>query len=444
MPSRRETFLIAALGALALVIQIAPLARFGPFFFGHDYGFYRRFLIEPVVSFPNTPVPGLDHTIFIPRIVLDFARFLVVNPDVALIGTYILFSLIGIFCLWRFSSSYAAGVAALYCVLLYVISGVQFESYAHFFFKEAIALPFFLLALLSFEKKSYVWGTLFGTMVVLSHQTSSIILIGILGLGFFYRAALERVVSIRYIFAGTAILATYLFLHPHVAQKISSPPVGIFISKPLYVLWSVPLIVLTIIGFRRFWPVVIKNPILASALTVTGTFFLFNLPFANRVYIFLDLFLVIPASFGVVVLFERLRRYGHTMQIAGTFVLFALAASPLFYNETTRRASLDEALSRAVVSLQNISARSIITTPALLPWVQGWSRTQVYAPGNLKEPHSLTEWAIYWSHSSPGFEREFLASFPQPLYVFVSSQDLQYRPQCSSEIQPYLFTTTCP
>ena len=295
---RRLIYLLGTLGCVALVIKLIPLLRFGPFAFGYDSGFYRRYLIEPFTSFPNTPVPGLDHTVFTPRIVLDIVRFVIRQPDMALYGTYFVFSLIGIVCVWYFANHYLSKKMSIYAVSLYILSGVQFAAYGNFFFKETIALPLFLFTLLFLEKKWYGWATVLGVIVVLTQQTTSIMLICIAGLGFILKVIIDRTVSIKYIFSGTVILAAYLLLHPHVAQKIASPPVGIFVTQPEYLLWSAPLILLALVGIRRFYTLAKQKPLLFAALLVPAAFAAFHLPFYNRIYVFLDLFLIIPAAFN--------------------------------------------------------------------------------------------------------------------------------------------------
>lgn len=438
---RKDIQVVSVLGIIALVIKFVPFLNSGLFVFGHDTGFYRRYLAQPFVSFPNTPVPGLDHTIYLPRIILDIWRTICPQPDFALFTCYLFFSLLGTLCIYVYSSHYLSKRLTLCATGLYILSAVQFLAYQNFFFKETVALPLFLATLLFLERKNYFLATLFGVLVILTQQTTSVILICIIALGFIIRTILLKEFSIAYIFSGTAILASYLFLHPHVAQKIASPPVGIFLTQTEYILWSIPIIALTFIGLPNFFKSSKESPILLAAIAVPLAFIVFHLPFYNRIYIFTDMFLIIPAAYGIERIFH-LRT--HLVQNFGKIAICLMSyvyCFILFYAVKIQTPLIDIKTQQSLTQLTLLpSASSVITSPRLLPWVQGWSTAKVYAPGNLKEPHSLGDWNRYWTHQVPNFEKRFLTSFPKPTYVFIDNYEKQYRPDCAKEISENLFS----
>jgi hypothetical protein len=86
---KKEVSVFLLLGVFFLAVLLFPFLVYSPQPLGYDTGFYRRYLINPFVSILNIPVPGLDHTIFIPRIILDIARLLGFSPDITLYGSYI-------------------------------------------------------------------------------------------------------------------------------------------------------------------------------------------------------------------------------------------------------------------------------------------------------------------------------------------------------------------
>lgn len=426
-------------------VFLVPLFRFGIFFFGHDTGFYRRYLLQAVASFPNTAVPGLDHTVFVPRIVLDAARFFVSDPNFALIGTYLFFLAFGLGAFWYFGKRCVDEKAAYLSLALLAFSGVQFTSYSAFFFKSVVAFPFLILTLLFFDRGKYAWAIGTGLIVVLSHQTSSVVLLAFLVVAGIYKIIREKGIDLWYFLSSAVIAGGYLFLHPHVEKKIASPPVGIFISETTYILWSLPLFVLAGIGIRRLWPAIVSRPFLAAPLSVALAFVVFHLPFYPRIYPFLDLFLTIPGAVGLISLWDYFQRYPKNLRIALFGIVIILVALPMLFLEATRAPLLDADVQESLQELSVLPASaSVITPPALLPWVQGWSLTRAYAPGNLKEPHSYDEWTRYWSHSDPRFEEEFLASFPRPLYLFIRPADAEYRPACATPVNPHLLSLeTC-
>ncbi len=442
---RQIIYSLSILGVIAFIIKLIPILRFGPFAFGHDYGFYRRYLIEPFASFPNTPVPGLDHTVFIPRIALDITRRMVGQPDVALYGTYIISVLISVVCVSYLAQQYVSKRVALYAVSLYVLSGIQFLVYDHFFFKQIVALPFFLLTIVFLEKKWYLRAATFGVFVILTHQTTSIILICIITLGFVLKIMKERAISITYIFSGTAIFTVYLLLHPHVAQKIATPPVGIFVTQTEYLLWSAPLLVLSILGISRLFSLKKQKFLLIAGLLAPLIFVVFHLPFYNRVYPFLDIFLIIPAALGIETIIDFISIRTRKLLMPVICLVFLIYALPISYLLTAQTPLVNTEIQEALPALTELPQKSvIITSPSLLPWVQGWSLIPVYAPGNLKEPHSINDWSRYWSHQDVAFEKEFLSSFPHPLYMFAGPMDMRYLPQCVTKMSPHLFSVeTC-
>ena len=438
---RKDIQTLGVLGIVTLLVKIISFLHSGLFAFGHDTGFYRRYVIQPFVSFPNMPVPGLDHTIFVPRIILDIWRIVLPQPDLALFTCYLFFSLLGTLGIYFYSSYYLSKRLSLYAAGLYSFSVVQFLTYQNFFFKETIALPLFLATLLFLEKKNYVLATLFGVLVILTQQTTSVILICAIALGFVLRIILLKEFSIAYIFSGTVVLASYLFLHPHVAQKIASPPVGIFLTQAEYLLWSIPIIVLTFVGASRFFMSTKKYPVLLAATAIPLAFILFHLPFYNRIYIFTDMFLVIPAAYGIERIFTmRSRLSQNTGKIVLLFI-FGIYCCALFYVVQSQLPLVDTKTQQSLLHLSSLSSTSsIITSPRLLPWVQGWSMSKVYAPGNLKEPHALSDWGVYWTHQNPYFEKKFLSSFPKPTYVFVTNAEKQYYPDCAQQVDDNLFS----
>ncbi|MBI3572271.1 hypothetical protein HY091_01920, partial [Candidatus Kaiserbacteria bacterium] len=58
----------------SLLLHALTFLFHGPYALGYDTGFYRRYLIQPFISFPNAPVPGLGGDALVPRVLLDTLR----------------------------------------------------------------------------------------------------------------------------------------------------------------------------------------------------------------------------------------------------------------------------------------------------------------------------------------------------------------------------------
>ncbi|MEA2701791.1 MAG: hypothetical protein QOE22_500 [Candidatus Parcubacteria bacterium] len=441
----RTAIALPILCSAGLAIWLVTFVRFGPFGYGYDSGLYRRYLLEPFVSFPNTPVPGLDHTVFLPRILLDLVHFFVRNPDVALYGTYLGLGIAGVISVYFFTKHYTGNRGAVAATLLYILSAVQFSAQQAFFFKQAAALPLFLFGVLAFETRRYALGACLGILIVLTHQTSSVLYIVLAGTGFLTRAFFTRSIPLAYAFSVTAVAAAYLLLHPHVAQKVASPPVSLFISPSEYLLWSVPLFAFVVLGVRSFLPVAKRNHVLLGSLGILLLFVILRLPFYSRVYVFLDLLLAVPAAYGALVAYGWFRVRARSLAPLAGAVLVIAAAFPMFWLQKHSEASISPDIQETVRTLSALPKGSaVVTSPALLPWAHGWSIVEVHAPGIFKEPHATEEWNRYWSHAEPQFERAFLASFPQPAYILARPVEGDYVPECARELRPFLYDVdTC-
>lgn len=440
MEDVRTRYAPLVLCATGLIVWIVPFIRFGPFAYGYDNGLYRRYVLQPFASFPNAPVPGLDHTVFLPRLVLDAVRFVFHDPDTVLYGTYFVLGIAGLVSVYCFAKHYLGERGALAAGGLYVLSAIQFSAHEAFFFKQAVALPFLLFALLALERRNYLVATLLGILIVLTHQTTSVLYLAIAAVGFLAHTLFSKSISLSYAFSGAVVAAAYLLLHPHVAQKVASPPSAVFLPQTEYLLLSLPIIALAILGLTRFMPTLKKSPVLSGALFLSALFVIFHLPFYSRIYVFFDLFLAVPAAYGVLRVADLARRRTSLERGAILGVVALCVITPMVWLQAHKEASLDPAVQKTLSNLAALPEGSvIITSPALLPWAQGWSNLRVYAPGIFKEPHRLQEWSAYWSHTGPGSDREFLQTFPQPAYVFARPVESRYVPACGNEIRPLLY-----
>ena len=175
-----HTILLICLAFFYVALSVSPFLIYGTHPLGYDTGFYRRYLLDPVVSFPNTPVPGLDHTIIAPRIFLDLVRLLGLSPDISLYGSYILLSLLLVVAFYFFVKEYAGQKIALAAAALLVISPIQYTAYWFMLYKNLFGLIFFFLVFI-FLKKKWFWPALASALIIpLSHQTTTILFLGIL------------------------------------------------------------------------------------------------------------------------------------------------------------------------------------------------------------------------------------------------------------------------
>ncbi|MSR71597.1 MAG: hypothetical protein EXS50_02960 [Candidatus Taylorbacteria bacterium] len=435
---------------LYLGICVVPFLMNGAQPLGYDTGFYRRYLINPLVSVPNTPVPGVDHTIIAPRVFLDVIRSLGLSPDINLYGSYVLLMLIFAGVFYYFLRVYTSKNIALFALILLTLSPIQYLAYWFMFYKNFFGLIFLFLTLVFLKKKWFVPSLICALLVPLSHQTTTIILLGVLGLYFLITLLFEKKLLISELVILFSTLLVYLSLHPHVQQKIDAPPIGIFIEKIDFILLTIPLLILTLIGLPKFINLLKQNLILIAFGGVSIIFPLFSLPYYQRIFLFTNYWLIIGAAVGAHALLEARvfsRKFFYKSVAVGVIGLFIFHSS-LVVNQILKLKPL--ITPDTIVEINKLKQyvpdhASVLTSARLTPWVQGWTVATVYAPGILKDQHPSWEWQSFWT--STGNEKlTFLSSFPKPLYIFIDdSQSNLFLPKasCIRKLSSMLYVDEC-
>lgn len=433
-----------------LVLCTTPFLLYNSQPLGYDTGFYRRYLINSFVSIPNTPVPGVDHTIIIPRIFLDMVRFLGFSPDITLYVSYVFILLAFIVTFYYFVREFINKKVALIALAILVISPVQYLAFWFMLYKNFFGLIFFFLTLIFLRRGWFIASLLCALVIPLSHQSTTIIFLMIISVYIGITFIFKRKILIPELAVLVATLLTYLYLHPHVQQKIDAPPVGIFIEKIDFMLMSLPLVILTLIGLSKYVKLLKQDLILVAFGFVGILFPLFSLPYYQRIFLFTYYWLIIGAVIGAQVLLDSKNNLGKGYGRFAKHVLIVLMilqvvllgyqifkCKPLVTQNTILELSKLEKL----IPVQS----SVLTSAHLTPWVQGWTLSKVYAPGILKDRHPSWEWQMYWSGSDKT-KVDFLSSFPKPLYIFIEEEQRKlFIPNvaCVEKVSDMLYRDDC-
>ena len=177
-----------SLGFLSMLLHIIPfLHNANPL--GYDTGFYRRYLIQPFVSFPNAEVPGLGGDALLPRLVFDSLRFLHLPPDIILYGSYIsLFAILPIL-LFFWLKPRLGGRGAFIAAIFLILSPVQYVGFWYMLWKNAFALALVILTFICFERRWIIPLLALDLGIALSHKTTAVIYILTLAALFLFSAA---------------------------------------------------------------------------------------------------------------------------------------------------------------------------------------------------------------------------------------------------------------
>jgi hypothetical protein len=97
------------------------------------------------------------------------------------------------------------------------------------------------------------------------------------------------------------------------------------------------------------------------------------------------------------------------------------------------------------LSLQVPRGASLLTSPRLAPWAQGFTEAKVYAPGILRDRFAPWQWRDYWASETIG-KISFLNQFPKPFYIFLDDgQENLVLPQsaCIRKLDERLYEDRC-
>ncbi|TAK58764.1 hypothetical protein EPO14_02980 [Patescibacteria group bacterium] len=447
-PRKQTALLGTILGLASLALHAIPFFLFGRHPLGYDTGFYRRYLIEPITSFPNASVPGLGDDAFIVRMFLDILRFLHLPTDLILYGSYLAFWALMPVLLFFFLKLYLQKHGAFIAGLLLVGSSVAYNGYWYFLLKNALALNLILLAFIAIERRwSSAWFVL-DIAIVLTHKTSAIIYILTLIALFIFSRGRRNEYALHIIIAG-ALFA--LINAPTVHELSVALPSAVFLDWQTYLWLSLPFILAIAVAGKTFLKYKIPSTLLALA-GVSLLFPLFRLPFYERVFIFLDITLAGLAGYGIHSILSSVKSAWGTKQVFMPFMFLALFVGLFLgnlWNQVTSTLPLisNEQILRIEEIAKVIPAEAtILTTSDEAPWFEGWTNAHIAAPGMLNDNHNLEAWTELWSGASTEQKIKFLDDFQKPLYIstFYAIEDIIGKaPECVHKVAENLWLVAC-
>jgi len=436
----------AGLFLLSFLFHLVPFFLYGAHPLGYDTGFYRRYLIEPFVSFPNAPVPGMGNDALVPRIILDALRALHVQTDFALYGSYIFFFALLPVLLFIFLRPRLGNRGAAIAGILIIFSPVQYNEYWYMLFKNAFALDLLIAVFIALEKKYLYLAFALDIALALSHKTTAIMYLAALGLLFvFWKTRRREMLTHAFLTAACLGAVAYPLLH----QVSLALPVALFIDWQTYLWFSAPLLVCIAAGWRGFREKNIPDTVIALGI-VSIAFVLLRLPFYERIFVFSDMALVVFAACALEYLLSKTKlRFAESFLYWGALCIAVGLFLGTVYNQVRSLEPLMTAKSinriEAVGKMVPAEA-TILTTSDEAPWFEGWTMAHIAAPGMLHDSHNLEEWTEFWNATSTDKKISFLNDFASPLYLSTlgTIEDLVGKsPSCVTPIAPDLWQNTC-
>lgn len=448
--TRTHLLSILCLFVLGSGVHLLPFALHGAHPLGYDTGFYRRYLTEPLVSFPNTVVPGLGDDALVPRLILDTLRLSGMSPDAALYGSYAFFTMLLPILLYIWLMPLVGAPYALLGGVLLAISPVGYTAYTYMLYKNAFALTLLLLAYVWYERRQVLPFLLTSLLIAFSHKTSAIVYLASLGALLFIDRRRYRETLLAIAITGAALaLATHS--GGTLPRALSSGAVAVFLTWSDYLTLSCGTGIAALFAYRARHALV-SHPTLLAFAGASFAFPLLHLPFYERIFVYADVALVALAVYGVREVLGLIDFDAAPRQAYALFLALCLSAGFTLGN-FSHQVSTQRPLIRpaALATIQAAGAlvphdSYLLTTNTEAPWYQGWTQAHLIAPGMLRDRHNYESWVGFWEATSTAATARFLAGFPAPLYVSTTEDIATFIPRippCLTQVTETLWQSTC-
>ncbi len=170
-----------------LILLIFLALRIYPYFFsflplGYDSGIYlylfKRYSQIPILSFSS--LPNWLVSVFQPGIAV-FARLLhpIISYENQLIPLIIFFNLLLFISIYLFSKKLFNKNTALWTILIFACSALQYRFYWYYYLKNIAALSFLFFAFTLFLSRSY-WALIFTILVAYLHQQTAVLMLAVI------------------------------------------------------------------------------------------------------------------------------------------------------------------------------------------------------------------------------------------------------------------------
>lgn len=444
----RPLLIAIALFISSIALHLITFLLHGPHPLGYDTGFYRRYLIEPFLSIPNTAVPGLGIDAYVPRIVLDLLRLTHLPPDLILYGSYVCFFALLPVVVFFFLKPTLGIRGSVIAAAFTILSSVSYNAFWYMLFKNALALDLMILAFIAFERRFVIGTLLLGVLIALSHTTSAIIFLSTLGVLFIIGSGRRKEILIH----AAVTLAAFALVNGSAVREVRvALPTALFIEWSQYLWFSLPFFLLMAAGWKCVHHA--KFPVTLIAFAVASISFpLFHLPFYERIFVFSDVAAAMLAAYAASYLLSRLDFSEINARIYFPGAVLCVASGLLLgtmYDQVRSLGPLvpHEQIKKIEAAGLTLPADAYVLTSANeAPWYEGWTSAHIIAPGLLRDRHNLEDWEALWSATSTDMRIGFLASFPQPLYISTTANIehlIGNPPACVHLVAPDVYLDEC-
>lgn len=405
---------------------------------GYDAGLYLNLFKEyaklPVFAFTSlSPWLLAGFPPVVPFIGRLFSN--IVAPETFLVPLIVLFSVILFFSVYLVGKRLWNKTTALWCTFIFSVSALQFREYWYYYAKQITASSFLLFTIYFILGSSY-WAIPFAILVAYTHRLTFIILLAALLTGFIF----EKTKRKYYATVGIATLAAsalyYLPTFNSTIRDLINPaaksflpqavggtlftPSGTFYDLLPALALSLPYLPFAIIGLYHGLQKKRNAPV-SGALTTSLIISVFGLFMSRRFIVFVDLFVILFAGYGIVFIIEKFKKKALFKPLVVVYVITLLAFTGIYVCKTGSPLIFDDELNEIkMLKETEADAYILVTDQYYMPYIYGWSERKPIAPGygqyDLFWTHK--EWQDFWMSNNRETERNLLLKLPKPLYVF--------------------------
>jgi len=408
------SFIVLTAFLIAFCIRLFPLTH-SSIPLGYDPGFYKYTMELYASALPQIPEVGLATWVkeMYPQglFLLSDAMHVIAGTDAMRLINYLFpflgaFLVLPLFLVTRSLFGQRAGVIAS---ILYAISYTQYISFTMFYFKNVPGLMFLLFAIYALEKKKYGLMALMFAALGIFHRPE-FLLFALILIPYFI---LHRRRGIILAVLGTAVLiAPFWLLRWETNWGVLSGTIEAAVTN---IQTGEGLGGGTFFGFNTYT--------IVSLFMISSIIVVFQLLFFRRFIIPLDIAVVILAAAGIDYTLLHKSAARRVVGLgAGILLLVATGLPTVTVANNVRPLISEQQLGVVEWIRENTEDDAyVLATGYDAPWVLGWSRRRVIAPGLFEwNVHGKDEWFSFFETKDPEAAREFLDVYDGPIYIYYS------------------------
>jgi len=430
---------------LASVFILSVFIRNYPYFGtnvppGYDPGLYKYGFdtyISNLSGVPESVLPGWFKEMFPPGLFL-LGDILYVVADWGSIEFITVFTplLCGlmVFPVFSVSKRISNERGAIISTVLYLLSATQYMLFEYSYLRNIIGLFLMLIAILLLQKERYITTAIIYAALSIYHQPHFLLLSLVLlcwlletkNPKIYLTCIIAAVLAIPFWIPRAELLVSMLNGLLSVALNNLTNDVntqgGTFLSFSKYGYLSFPYIMFGILGFIYMLLNKKRDPLFYFTL-ITSVLIIFKVVFFRRYLATLDILLIVLAG-GCIqrIFFEQKKEllvYGKMICLLILFTGSLLLHSQMADNS---RLVSDNDLMDIQWMADNIKSESYILTTAYdAPWVLGWGKHPVIAPGLFQwDKYTEEEWNDFLKTSDSQQAVEFMSKYGEDIYIYHS------------------------